>query len=80
MLETKQDHGVWNTSNGKFNTNKMAIAKDITLPQFSSKRRINNTTLSINPNKGQKYQAMFGITFLIDNAIDCINSKMETHW
>ena len=80
MLETKQDNGVWNTNNGKFDTNEMEIAKDITLPRLSSKRRINNATLSINPNKGQKYQAMFGITFLIDNAIDCINRKMEIYW
>ena len=55
----------------------MAIGNIIALPQLSTKRKIDTTTLFI---KGQKYKAIFGMIFLIDNAIDFINSKQEIHW
>ena len=50
------------------------------LPQFSTKRKIEPTELSINPNSNKKYKAIFGLDFLIANGIDFINSKREIEW
>ena len=74
------DDGVCSTNGGKFTINIKAKAKDITLPQFTSKRKSNATKLSINPCKDQKYKAIFGMVFLFENKIDFINSKREISW
>ena len=58
-LVTKKDNGIWSTNNGNFTTNKLAVVQDITLPQFTTKRRIISAELSINPNPGQRYKAIF---------------------
>ena len=49
-LPTEEDNGTWSTNNGVFKTSVLATAADITLPQFSNKRRIGKTKLSVNPN------------------------------
>ena len=36
--------------------------------------------MSVNPNRNQKYEAIFGMKFLIDNGINFINSKREIQW
>ena len=79
-LVTKKDNGIWSTNNGNFATNKLAVARDISLPQFTTKRRIKSAELSINPNQGQRYKAIFGMSFLLENGIDFILSKGEIQW
>ena len=39
-----------------------------------------NTTLSINPNKHQKYKTILRMDFLIDCSIDFLFSKGEINW
>ena len=37
-LKLEKDEGIWSTNTGNFSTVKLAIARDIKLPQFSRKR------------------------------------------
>jgi len=47
-MKTEKDNGNWNTNTGQFKTNKRAIAMNITLPQWSSKRIIEQMKLAVN--------------------------------
>ena len=53
-MKTEKDHGNWNTNAGQFQTNKLAIANNMTFPQWSSKQTIEETKLPVNPNTKQK--------------------------
>ena len=56
------------------------LVTKIGLPQFSRKRTIASAELLLNPNNGQKYKAIFGMDFLLENGIDFINSRQEIAW
>ena len=73
--ELKKNNGAWTTNTGDFVTRKLAIAKEIGLPEFSRKRTIAAAELLLNPNNGLKYKAIFGMDFLLAYGIDFINSR-----
>jgi len=52
----------------------------MTLPQWSSKRVIESTELSVNLNAKQKYKAIFGLDFLLANKFDVLFSKTVIEW
>ena len=79
-MTLQNTYETWNTNNGEFETNKKAVIDTIILPEFSTKREIKNTTVFINPNRNQKYKAIFGMDFLIKNGIDFLNSKKIIEW
>ena len=79
-VKTKKDKGKWNTNTGQFKTTQIATAKNITLPQWSNKRTILQTELAVNPNSKQKYKAIFGLNFMLDNKFDILFSKETIEW
>jgi len=79
-LKVKADNGCWTTNTGRFETNQKAVIKNLKLPNFTRKRTIKLSTLSINPNETQKYKAIFGLDFLVANGIDFINSEEKIRW
>ena len=79
-MEVEEDNSRWTTNNRQFDTNKKVKVKNIKLSQFSNKRVINSTTMSINPNGDQQYKAIFGLDFMINNQIDILCSSGEINW
>ena len=65
-MPTKTNNGVLTTNTGNFKTSEIAIASKITFPQWSEKRVVINTELSLNLDNKQKYKAILGLDFIIE--------------
>ena len=80
QLKTEKHHTNWSTQAGEFSTKKKATVNDLKLINFSTKRKIRETKLSVNTNPTQKYAAIFGRNFLEANGIDFIFSEKKIWW
>ena len=49
-------------------------------PQFTNKRKLDKTSLHINPNEKQHYKIIFGLDFLIENKFDFLLSTETIKW
>ena len=79
-MKLVEDNGVWQTNTGSFKTKYKAVARNMKLPDFSTKQEIPTSELIINPNPNQKYKAIFGLDFLAAYGIDFLNSKEKIMW
>ena len=73
-MKLVEENRVWKTNTGSFKAKYKAVARNMKLPNFSTKQEITTSVPKINPNSKKK-QSNFGLDFLVANIIYFLNSK-----
>ena len=79
-LTTINNKSTWDTNNGAFKTGKTTVANNLRFPQFTNKRKVNESKFYVNKNVQQNYKIIFGLDFLIENKFDFLLSAGTIDW
>ena len=79
-FQCKESTGIWDTNVGNFKTGETTKIIGLLFPQFTNKRKLDKTSLQVNPNGKQRYKISFGLDFLIENKFDFILSTDTINW
>ena len=69
-LKTWRSKITWDINGGAFETGKTATTTHLSFLQFRNKQSIETSKSYVNPNKKQKYKAIFELDFLMENTFD----------